>query len=57
MANIQNLLYLVSYADFILVSGMHAFKRAGIFERWVEIEPACGRLYDASKQWLERDDQ
>ncbi|KAI4256856.1 MAG: hypothetical protein L6R42_005991 [Xanthoria sp. 1 TBL-2021] len=46
----------VSYVDFILVSGMHAFKRAGIFERWVEIEPACGRLYDASKQWLERDD-
>ncbi|KAL8851802.1 MAG: hypothetical protein Q9221_003316 [Calogaya cf. arnoldii] len=47
-----------SYADFVLVSGMHAFGRADskILEKWVEIEPACGRLYDASKQWLERDD-
>ncbi|KAI4101079.1 MAG: hypothetical protein LQ339_005202 [Xanthoria mediterranea] len=48
----------VSYADFVLVSGMHWLKRSGggTFERFVQIEPACGRLYDASKQWLERDD-
>jgi len=26
-----------------------------IYERAVEIEPALGKIYDASKQWLERD--
>ncbi|KAI4218930.1 MAG: hypothetical protein L6R36_008669 [Xanthoria steineri] len=48
----------VSYADFVLVSGMHWLKKSGgsTFERFVQIEPACGTLYDASKQWLERDD-
>jgi hypothetical protein len=27
-----------------------------LFKRVVAIEPALGKLYDASKQWLERDD-
>ncbi|KAL8663141.1 MAG: hypothetical protein Q9168_008142 [Polycauliona sp. 1 TL-2023] len=48
----------VSYADFVLVSGLHFAKRADedVFQRWVKMEPACGKLYDASKQWFERDD-
>lgn len=48
---------LVSYADFILVSTIHCLRRAGedLYEKWVEISPECGRLYDASKQWLDRD--
>ncbi|KAL8900045.1 MAG: hypothetical protein Q9207_005883 [Kuettlingeria erythrocarpa] len=47
----------VSYADFILVSLIHCFRRAGedLYEKWVEISPECGTLYDASKQWLDRD--
>ena len=27
-----------------------------IYQRVVKIDPAYGKLYDASKQWLERDD-
>ncbi|KAL8811263.1 MAG: hypothetical protein Q9223_007566 [Gallowayella weberi] len=48
----------VSYADFVLVSAMQYLKRLGegLYERFVQIEPAFGRLYEASKQWLERDD-
>ncbi|KAL8718597.1 MAG: hypothetical protein Q9225_004282 [Loekoesia sp. 1 TL-2023] len=48
----------VSYADFILVGALHFFKKLGegVYERFVEMEPALGRLYDASEQWLYRDD-
>ncbi|KAL8680962.1 MAG: hypothetical protein Q9186_002862 [Xanthomendoza sp. 1 TL-2023] len=48
----------VSYADFVLVSAMQYLTRlgGGLYERFVQIEPAFGRLYEASKQWLERDD-
>lgn len=48
----------VSYADFILVGALHFFKRLGerVYERFVEMEPALRRLYEASGQWLYRDD-
>lgn len=49
----------VSYADFVLVSALHMFKRvdqALLYDRVVSIEPALGLLYNASKAWLERDD-
>lgn len=46
-----------SYADFVIVGALHFFRRIGEvnFERIVKIEPAYGKLYDACKQWLERD--
>ena len=58
VADVKYLLLPVSYADFVLVAGLHCFKRAGedVFQQLLEIEPACSRLYDACKQWLERDD-
>ncbi|KAL9127177.1 MAG: hypothetical protein Q9217_003885 [Psora testacea] len=48
----------VSYADFIVVGALECFRRLGdgILERMIEIEPALGRLYEASKQPLERND-
>ncbi|KAL9047218.1 MAG: hypothetical protein Q9214_000156 [Letrouitia sp. 1 TL-2023] len=49
----------VSYADFMLVSALHMFKRvdpASLYDRVVSIEPAFGVLYNASTAWLERDD-
>ncbi|KAL9614581.1 MAG: hypothetical protein Q9167_000950 [Letrouitia subvulpina] len=49
----------VSYADFMLVSALHMFKRvdqALLYDRMVSIEPAFELLYNASKAWLERDD-
>ncbi|TVY36989.1 Glutathione S-transferase-like protein [Lachnellula occidentalis] len=47
-----------SYADFVIVGWLRFFKVIDekLYERVVSIEPAFGTLYDASKQWLERDD-
>ena len=49
----------VSYADFVIVSLLHYAKRVdeAIYERAVVIEPSLKIVYDASKQWLERDDR
>jgi hypothetical protein len=46
-----------SYADFVIVGWLQFFKIIDekLYRRVVEIEPAFGTLYDASKQWLERD--
>jgi hypothetical protein len=40
------------------VGWLHFYKviEEDLYKRVVEIEPALGKLYDASKQWLERDD-
>jgi hypothetical protein len=40
------------------VSALQFFRRIdeSIFRRLVEMEPAFEKVYDASKQWLERDD-
>ena len=49
----------VSYADFIIVSLLQYAKRVdeSIYERAVSIEPSLKIVYDASKQWLGRDDR
>ena len=48
----------VSYTDFVIVSLLHYAKRVdeAVYERAVAIEPSLRIVYDASKQWLERDD-
>jgi hypothetical protein len=47
----------VSYADFVIVGWLQFMKviEEDLFKRIVGIEPAFGKLYDASEQWLERD--
>ncbi|CAF9916288.1 MAG: hypothetical protein HETSPECPRED_002814 [Heterodermia speciosa] len=49
----------VSYADFVIVSLLQYAKRVdeAIYERAVAIEPSLRTVFDASKQWLERDDR
>lgn len=49
---------LAAYADFVIVGWLQFFKAIDekLFERVVSVEPAFGTLYDASKQWVERDD-
>ncbi|KAF1956230.1 hypothetical protein CC80DRAFT_472986 [Byssothecium circinans] len=48
----------VSYADFILVSFLHCMKRIDVdmFQRYLGFDPAFGQVYDASRQWLAKDD-
>ncbi|KAF2131525.1 hypothetical protein P153DRAFT_365107 [Dothidotthia symphoricarpi CBS 119687] len=48
----------VSYADFIFVSMLHFFKRLdeGIFERYLALDPTFPRVYEACKQWLQKED-
>lgn len=49
---------IVSYADFVIVAALHFMKRADekIYERAIQIEPALTELYEASQEWLKRDD-
>ncbi|KAI4113594.1 MAG: hypothetical protein LQ345_005459 [Seirophora villosa] len=46
-----------SYGDFILVAVLQFFRRIGedLFHRTVAADPALGKLYEASKQWVEKD--
>ncbi|KAF1841199.1 uncharacterized protein K460DRAFT_322182 [Cucurbitaria berberidis CBS 394.84] len=48
----------VSYADFILVGLFQMVSRINgdIFPRFLALDPAFPKLYEASKQWLEKDD-
>lgn len=48
----------VSYADFYLIGALHFFKRMGegVYERFVEMAPELGKLYEASKELLVKDD-
>ncbi|KAH9865450.1 hypothetical protein J1614_009034 [Plenodomus biglobosus] len=48
----------VSYADFILVTALHCFKcvEEELFTKLVGLDPAFEKVYEASKQWLEKDD-
>jgi hypothetical protein len=48
----------VSYADFILVSMMHFIKRVSEdhFKKLMSLDDAFPKLFEASKQWLERED-
>ncbi|KAF4626559.1 hypothetical protein G7Y89_g11598 [Cudoniella acicularis] len=47
-----------SYADLVVVGWLQFFKAVdeAIYKRVVEIEPKLGELYNASKQWVKRDD-
>ena len=49
----------VSYTDFVIVSLLQYSKRVdeAIYERAVAIEPTLRMVYDASEQWLKRDDR
>ncbi|KAL8840315.1 MAG: hypothetical protein Q9170_001399 [Blastenia crenularia] len=48
----------VSYADFILVGAMMFLKRIDerFYGKFVGVDPAFGRLFEAVKPWLEKDD-
>jgi glutathione S-transferase len=48
----------VSYADFIFVGMLTMMQRIdqGLFERFLAFDPAFPKLFEASKQWLEKDD-
>jgi hypothetical protein len=47
----------VCYADFVLVGLVECAKKMGgeFFDRFVEMEPQLGTLYNACKPWLEND--
>jgi hypothetical protein len=42
----------------MIVGSLHMVKviEEDLYQRVVKIDPVYGKLYDASKQWLERDD-
>lgn len=52
----------VGYADFVLVGAMEFLVRVGggagggVFERLVKEEEGFGRLYEACREWVQRDD-
>ena len=54
----NGVLLVVSYADVVLVTFLQFLKRAGegLFEKWVAHDDAFSRIYEASKQWLEKED-
>jgi hypothetical protein len=48
-----------SYADFVVLGWLQFYSRIDeerLFNRVLKMEPALGRLYEAGKQWLKRDD-
>ena len=48
-----------SYADMVVLGWLQFYRRIDeerLFNRVVRLEPALGRLYEAGKQWLKRDD-
>jgi glutathione S-transferase len=49
---------IVSYADFIFVAFLQFVKRLdeSAFERFVGFDDAIRKVFDASKEWLEKDD-
>lgn len=51
-------IWLASYADFIIVGYLQFLKviEEDVYQRLTSIDPAIGKLYDASKLWLERND-
>ncbi|KAF1944445.1 hypothetical protein EJ02DRAFT_452309 [Clathrospora elynae] len=48
----------ISYADFIFVAMLHFLGRANpdAFKRFMALDDTFPRVYEASKQWLEKDD-
>ena len=57
LTNILLIKALASYADFVIVGMLQFYKRIdmAVYERVVKTEPELETLYDACKQWLERD--
>ena len=49
----------VSYADCMILGILQFAKQlgGGIFEKMVDIEPALAQMYEASAEWLKRDDR
>ena len=49
--------YAVSYADIFFVSHLKYLERLDedIFKRYLALDPAFPRVYEASKEWLIRD--
>jgi len=47
-----------SYGDFVIVGGLQFLKvvEEDFYNRFIKIKSAFEKLYDASRQWLERDD-
>lgn len=48
----------VTYADFIFVSFLQFLKRVDevLFKRFLDLDPAFPKIYDASKEWLQKED-
>jgi hypothetical protein len=48
----------VSFADIVFVSLLQSLRRLNedMFQKFLTLDSAFPTLYDASKQWLERDD-
>jgi hypothetical protein len=48
----------VSYADFNFVAFLHFLKRVDVevFERFIAFDQGFATIYDASKEWLKKDD-
>jgi hypothetical protein len=48
----------VSFADFVFVSLLHSLRQLDeeMFQKFLTLDSAFPTLYDASKQWLERND-
>lgn len=50
---------IVSYADLVVLAWLQFYwvvDKERLFDRAVKTEPVLGRLYEAGKQWLERND-
>ncbi|KAJ4301908.1 hypothetical protein N0V90_004004 [Kalmusia sp. IMI 367209] len=48
----------LSYADIVFVTYLQFMKRVdeSVFQRYLELDPTFPRIYEASKQWLARED-
>jgi len=48
----------VNYADFIFVAFLEFLRRIDVtdFERFLSLDPAFRKVYEASKEWLRRAD-
>lgn len=48
----------VSYADLIFVSFLQFLARidGDMFQRFLDLDPSFGKIYEASRKWLAKDD-
>jgi hypothetical protein len=54
----RQLTFAVTYADFIVVGLLEFLRRidVALLERYLSLDPALGKLYEASAEWLKRAD-